>query len=294
MYNFLFFKKRPFGNLMSIKIWHDNSGNSGNDSSWYLKHIIIHDLQTREKSYFICEKWFEIDKEDCQIERVIPISLQEDKIKLNYLLSKQTKENFSDNHLWFSIFARPVQSSFTRLDRLTCCFVLLSISMLMNIMYYGMNNSTSQQQDGLKIGSYINLTLEQLSIGIITNLIVFPPTLLLVQLFRRIKPRNSRLSKLKQILIKNNLTKKSSEIKSLGKKSFELKFPWWFKIIAYILSFSFAAISIFFVIIKGIEFGNDKVTKWLTSLIISFVSSLLFTQPIQVNSFFHLNYLYLI
>ena len=72
--------------------------------------------------------------------------------------------------------------------------------MLMNIMYYGMNNSTSQQQDGLKIGSYINLTLEQLSIGIITNLIVFPPTLLLVQLFRRIKPRNSRLSKLKQVL----------------------------------------------------------------------------------------------
>ena len=37
-----------------------------------------------------------------------------------------------------------------------------------------------------------------------------------------------------------------------------------------------------FVIIKGIEFGDAQVTKWLTSLIISFLSSILFTQPLKV------------
>ena len=230
-------------------------------------------MQTREKSYFICEKWFALDKEDGLIERVLPISSEEDKLKFKYLLSKQTKQKLSDGHLWFSIFVRPVQSGFSRLDRLTCCFVLLTISMLMNIMYYGMDNSA--QQDGLKIGPYINLTLQQLSIGIISNLIVFPPTLLLVQLFRRTKRRHTRISKLRLML--NNERKKCKD-----KKTVYIKFPWWFKIIAYILSFLFAAVSIFFVIVKGIEFGNEKAAKWLTSVVLSFFSSILLTQPIQV------------
>ena len=248
--------------------------------------MIIHDLQTRDKSYFICEKWFALDKEDGFIQRIINKSSQEDKIKFKYLLAKESKLKLSDGHLWFSIFARPTQSSFNRLDRLTCCFVLLSISMLMNIVYYGMDNSA--HQDGLKIGPYINLSLQQISVGVITNLIVFPPTLLLVQLFRRTKKRNSQMKKLKIILKENNLTNSSSEQNkdNVEKKTkFELKFSWWFKFIAYVLSFLMASVSIFFVLVKGIEFGNEKVTKWLTSLLISLLSSILLTQPIQVEIF---------
>ena len=145
---------------MSIKIWHDNSGKTGNDSSWYLKHLIVHDLQTREKFFFICEKWFAIDKGDCLIERVLPISLSKEKNDYAYLLGKQTKDKLRDDHLWFSIFSRPVQSSFTRLDRLTCCFVLLAISMFMNILYYGMANQANKA-NGLQIGPFINITPEQ-------------------------------------------------------------------------------------------------------------------------------------
>jgi polycystin 1L2 len=124
---------------MSIKIWHDNSGKTANDSSWYLKHVIIHDLQTRQKFYFICEKWLALDKDDCLIERVISLTSDDDKKQFNYLFAREAKMKLSDGHLWFSIFARPIQSSFSRLDRLTCCFVLLTISMLMNIMYFIQN-----------------------------------------------------------------------------------------------------------------------------------------------------------
>ena len=245
-----------------------------------MKHTIVHDLQTREKSYFLCEKWLAIDKDDGQIERVLPISRKPEMTSVKYLFSRQAKDNLNDDHLWFSIFSRPVQSSFTRLDRLTCCFVLLSISMLMNIMYYGMDNSPSE--GGLKIGPYFNLTLNQLSIGIITSLIVFAPSLLLVQLFRRIKRKNTRLAKLKKIL-KDSENVEMTQIKK--KSILSLKFPWWFKIVAYLLSFAFTSVSLVFVIIKGIEFGDAQVTKWLTSLIISFLSSILFTQPLKVALF---------
>lgn len=46
--SFLMTVNRPLGKLNYIRIWHDNSG-EGNMASWYLKFIIVHDLQTREK-----------------------------------------------------------------------------------------------------------------------------------------------------------------------------------------------------------------------------------------------------
>ena len=42
----------------------------------------------------------------------------------------------------------------------------------------------------------------------------------------------------------------------------------------------------------GIQFGDAKVTKWLTSLVISIITSIFLTQPLQVNKI--LNRLYLI
>ena len=232
----------------------------------------MHDLQTREKFYFICEKWFAIDKNDFQIERNIILSTEQDKIKFKYLFSKEIKADFCDTHLWFSVFARPIQSTFTRLDRLTCCFVLLSMSMMMNIMYYGiLDNSASGES--FKLGPYLNISLQEISVGLLSNLFLFIPSILLVQLFKRIKRRNTRLSQIRKILKRKETTK----------KPFQLKFPWWFKIFAYALSFVFANVSLFFVIVKGIEFGEEKVYKWLSSLIVGFFSSIFLTQPLQVS-----------
>ena len=68
-----------------------------------------------------------------------------------------------------------------------------------------------------------------------------------------------------------------------GKKNKKpLSFPWWGKIIAYVLSFCFAFVSLFMVWIKGLLLGNDEVTKWVTSLVVSLFSGVLFTQPLQV------------
>ena len=128
-------------------------------ASWFLKFIIVHDLQTREKSYFICNKWLAIDKEDSPINVLLPVCGNAQKNNLKYLLEKQSTDKLIDSHMWLSVFTRPVHSSFTRTDRLTCCFVLLCMSMLMNIMHYGMQ-SESPPQDGLKLGP-ISITPEQ-------------------------------------------------------------------------------------------------------------------------------------
>jgi hypothetical protein len=182
-----------------MRIWHDNSG-KGKWGSWYLKYILINDLQTKQQYYFICEKWLAVEKDDGVIDRILPVAGEAQKTEFNYLLQKQATKNLSDGHLWFSIFARPVQSAFTRVERITCCFVLLFISMLMNILYYGLGEDTSN--GGITIGPFY-LTPEQIGIGVIVNLIVFPPSLLIVELFRRSRKRITRTDKIREAIKQN-------------------------------------------------------------------------------------------
>jgi hypothetical protein len=137
---------------------HDSSG-KGNMASWFLKLIVVHDLQTRDKSYFICNNWLVIEGENTPTNVLLPVAGSAQKHQLKYFLVKQSKEKLTDTHLWLSVFTRPVHSTFTRTDRLTCCFVLLCISMLMNIVFYDLK-SDSTSQDGLKIGP-IKITLEE-------------------------------------------------------------------------------------------------------------------------------------
>ena len=76
--------------------------------------------------------------------------------EFSYLLAKKTYHSVSDGHLWFSIFSRPPSNRFTRVQRCTCCFVLLFSSMLLNIMYYGLSaeakSSNQTQANSLSLG----------------------------------------------------------------------------------------------------------------------------------------------
>lgn len=128
-------------------------------ASWYLKLIVVHDLQTRDKSYFICNNWLAIEGENTPTNILLPVAGNAQKHQLKYILEKQSKEKLADTHMWLSVFTRPVHSTFTRTDRLTCCFVTLCISLLMNILYYDLK-SESTSQDALKIGP-IKITFEE-------------------------------------------------------------------------------------------------------------------------------------
>ena len=49
--SFLLAVEKPLGALRHLKVWHDNSGR-GDLSSWYLKEMTVHDLQTRDQFHF--------------------------------------------------------------------------------------------------------------------------------------------------------------------------------------------------------------------------------------------------
>jgi hypothetical protein len=196
---FLLSVKNPLGNLNYLRIWHDNSGKSSSKASWFLKFIILHDLQTREKFYFICNKWLSLEHDDGKIDRLLPVCGQKQKTQIKYLIEKQYKDKMRDGHLWFSVFARPTFSSFARTDRLTCCFVLMYLTMLMNIMYYEQDKSVNT--GSLQIGPF-SISQAQIMIGVLSNLIIFPPSFLLIQLFRRSRKRRTRTQTMKRYVKK--------------------------------------------------------------------------------------------
>jgi len=156
------------GNLNYLKIWHDNSG-KGDKASWFLKYIIVRDMQTREKFYFLCNNWLAVEHGDGKLKRGLFIALEKQKTELKYLLEKQAKTYLTDNHLWLSVFSKPVQSSFTSFDRVTCCFVFHYLAMVLTILYY--NNSIGLLPNSIQIDlSVFNFTIEQVNIYLIYRL----------------------------------------------------------------------------------------------------------------------------
>ena len=117
-----------------------------------------------------------------------------------FLVEKETKEKLSDGHLWISVFTRPPLSTFTRKDRVTCGFVILYLVMLMNIIYFDKDTSKSA---GLQLGPF-TISVSEILIGVLCTLITLPPTLLIVQLFRRSRRRETRSVKLKKLMTKSS------------------------------------------------------------------------------------------
>jgi hypothetical protein len=108
------------------------------------------------------------------------------------------------------------------------------------------------------------------------------PSLLIVQLFQRLRPRQQSLSPLQQALI--NLNRQPAVNNNVKSKQSKFSLPWWWIFITYGLCLLLVGLSMFFIIIRGIEFGDLKTQKWLTSILAGFFSSIFLTQPLKVLS----------
>ena len=177
--SFLITTSECLGSLTYIRIWHDNTGKS---PSWLLSQVVIRDIDTEEKFFFLCNQWLACDQGDGQVDRLLPVAGKDELRDFMHLFKAKTSRDFSDGHLWFSIAFRPVRSRFTCVQRVSCCLSLLLCSMLVNVMWY---RTPMKQQNSVIIDlGFFEFTWHEILIGIQSSLIVFPINLLIVQLFR--------------------------------------------------------------------------------------------------------------
>lgn len=169
------------GDISYIRVWHDNSG-----GGWYLRSMEIIDLQTEETYIFIASRWLSVDQNDGLTDCLLPVSTKEELTDFNYLFTNKTRRDFSDAHLWFSVYARPPRSPFTRCQRLSVAISLLLCSMVASVMFYGAVPD-GKPSDENKMGAF-TFKWSQVFIALVSTAITVPVNLLLVGIFRSVRP----------------------------------------------------------------------------------------------------------
>jgi len=109
----------------------------------------------------------------------------EDTSNFMYHFRLTSMQILRSEHPWVSIVSRPVYSTFSRAQRVSCVMAYTMIAMHVNIMFYG--KPPVQIEEGA-LGS-IALTTEQFIIGIEAFLICLPISILTVAIFKNSRPR---------------------------------------------------------------------------------------------------------
>ncbi|KAI8496966.1 hypothetical protein Bbelb_256210 [Branchiostoma belcheri] len=185
------------GPLDYIHIWHDNSGD---DPSWFLIKIIVTEVKTDNKYYFLCNKWFAVEEGDGKVERIFPVASDMEMKRFKTIFSSKTGTGFRDDHLWFSVLGRPAYSMFSRVQRVSCCLSLLLCTMLANIMFFG-TGDTFQKPPAVNIFGFdvqLPISWGEIMIAVESALLVFPVNLAIVQIFRHCGARPAQLKETDQ------------------------------------------------------------------------------------------------
>ncbi|XP_053382148.1 uncharacterized protein LOC123562231 [Mercenaria mercenaria] len=195
--NYILSVEEKLGPLSFCRIWHDNSG-EGKNRSWFLDQIEMSDLQTGERYFFLCNRWLACEEDDGMVDRILPVAGIEDLVAFKQLFSSSVRKKLTSDHLWLSVFSRPTRSSFTRVQRISCCMSLLFLTMITNAMWFKSDGEAEHAQNSgkqtvsLKIGP-ISFTLQQVFISLASTIIVFPPSFLLITFFRRTKQKKNTI-----------------------------------------------------------------------------------------------------
>ncbi|XP_041369726.1 polycystic kidney disease protein 1-like 2 [Gigantopelta aegis] len=181
---FLLKTSGSLGHIKSVVIWHDNSGQQ---PSWYLKEIVVKDVQTEEVWHCVYDEWLSIDKGLGTLQADIPAIEDATFAKKRfYQFMHTTSRDFRNGHIWISIFSKPPTSHFTRIQRLTCALCILLSTMLTNIMFHGIPRDDPKDQ--IDYGDF-HLSLVDFVIGIQSALIVFPVNMIIILLFKLTNPK---------------------------------------------------------------------------------------------------------
>ncbi|NP_001129985.1 polycystin-1 precursor [Oryzias latipes] len=166
------------GNVWKIRVWHDNKGLS---PAWMLQYVLVKDLQTGSSFFFLVEEWLSVDNERTggRVEMEVEASEEAVLRQLPRLLRCELQRALCESHLWLSLWARPPRSPFTRLQRATCCALLLQLLLLANALWYGAVLDLRFSRAVSRLSP-----LDGATVGVVTCLVVYPLYLLVMGVFR--------------------------------------------------------------------------------------------------------------
>ena len=289
----------PLGHLHFLRVYHDNAGRPPYDT-WQLERVVIRDLQEHRLYTFETNAWLSFSRDEGLVDRTFGCAENNnEKTNFSQEMYNRTNRDANQDHMWMSMFLRPVGSRYSRKQRVTVCAVFLYLSMLLNAMYY-QSSSESGVNAVINVGP-IPFTPALILTGLGILLVVYPLVLLLTMIFKRARPKNLKrcraLDAIESQRMDQFVDDGEDEDSAENKSAIEIEMdkeprtkdkphakclPWWTRILAWILSLLAILVSIFFVWAYGITWGNIKTTKWFSSFFSSFVLSIIVTQWIKI------------
>ncbi|XP_052615024.1 polycystin-1 isoform X6 [Peromyscus californicus insignis] len=169
------------GSVWKIRVWHDNKGLS---PAWFLQHIIVRDLQSARSTFFLVNDWLSVETEanGGLVEKEVLAANEAALWQFQRLLVAELQRGFFDKHIWLSLWDRPPRSRFTRVQRVTCCVLLLCLFLAANAVWYGVVGDSTYSMG--PVSSLIPPSVDTVAIGLVSSVVVYPVYLAVLFLFR--------------------------------------------------------------------------------------------------------------
>ena len=154
-------------------------------------------------------------------------------------------------------------------------------------MFFGVGDNPGNRKI-VYLGNFkINFT--GIIIGIQSSIIVIPPSIIMIEIFRRLRPPKPKnkdsMNEKKELADDDNLSRVSDDDENQVSKKLKKKKPFMlpngFKYIAYFLVFACTASSAVVCFFYSMMWGPRKSNEWLASMFTGFFQSILVIQPIK-------------
>ena len=253
------------GTLHHAFIWHDNSGES---PSWFLDHIMVREIETGREWKLICNRWFSPDKEDGSIIRKLAVERTNSLPKFQDAFRKALSGTLYESHLWMSSVTKRPGSSFTRVQRVTCCLCVVLTAMLTNAMFFNLGGETTMST--LKIGP-LKVSTRQIIITLQSCLIIAPINFLIVAIFKYSKPTFG-----------NCCGKVYRVTEEQASEDDDKPLHHVFVYVAWFLCFATAVSSAAVVFFYSLMWGKETADEWLSSILMSITIDVFAIQPVRL------------
>ncbi|NWW22043.1 PKD1 protein, partial [Falcunculus frontatus] len=173
--------ERSLGSIWRIRVWHDNKGLS---PSWYLQHVIVRDLQSSKSYFFLVNDWLSVESEDNDglVEREVFAASESELRSFWRIFVAELQRGFFEKHVWLSLWDRPPRSRFTRVQRATCCCLLIFLFLCANAVWYGVVGNV--HLSNVAVSSLIPVSVDTVAVGLVSSVVVYPLYLVILFLFR--------------------------------------------------------------------------------------------------------------
>lgn len=258
---------RSFGPPKEITITHDNSGKN---PSWFLENVIIKDKQTEEQWSFPLNRWLAVEKGDGQIEVTVRCLGKGNQFGFSDQVRSRAPRRLADSHIWMSVAGKATSSTFTRVQRASCCLSILFSAMIANAMFY---NIGGESERAIRVGPF-KFSWRQIVVGAQSGLIVAPVNILIVFIFRSSRPRKK---------VEENYKATTSSLhlaETMTKSSCAL--PHFCIYIGWFLCIATSLTGATFTVFYSLMWGKELAEQWLASVFTSLSEDVFFMQPAKV------------